>query len=238
MLFGIKRKPEIDNDRIKVNTSTITTFIGTDCVFEGKLSTKASVRIDGTVIGDIRTEGVIVLTKTGKVVGTIEAESIIVAGVIEGNMSIRDKVNVEPSGEIYGDIVTSKFVIDEESIFQGNCIMNRDGEYIPVTPYNKDKKKSEENSTEEKNESEVKEVKKYKKNRRRKTKNVESKPEEKEVENTASDSKTEEENSKPEEVLDDEIEISDIDELHGDEGNTKKKTTTTSKSLNVEIEES
>lgn len=169
MFFGKNKKSDKDNDRIKVNTSTITTFIGVDSVFEGKVTTKASIRIDGTVIGDIRTEGVVVLTKSGKVVGTIEAENIIVAGVIEGNMSIRDKVNVEPTGEIYGDIVTSKFVIDEESIFQGNCIMNRDGSYIPVTPYVKDEKKEEEK--EEDKEPEVKETKKDKKNRKNKAKN-------------------------------------------------------------------
>lgn len=134
-----KKKEKISEDKIQVNTSTITTFIGIDSVFEGKLSTKASLRIDGVVVGDIRCDGIVILTKSGKVTGTIEAESIIVAGTIEGNMSIRDKVNVEPSGKIYGEIITKKFVISEEAIFQGNCIMNRDGEVIPVTPYGENK---------------------------------------------------------------------------------------------------
>lgn len=240
MFFGKNKKSDKDNDRIKVNTSTITTFIGVDSVFEGKVTTKASIRIDGTVIGDIRTEGVVVLTKSGKVVGTIEAENIIVAGVIEGNMSIRDKVNVEPTGEIYGDIVTSKFVIDEESIFQGNCIMNRDGSYIPVTPYVKDEKKEEEK--EEDKEPEVKETKKDKKNKAKNDNKSESEVKDKEEEDakeqtdeklddaTKSDSEKEEsddaeaedksEDSDEDESeaddaeeLDDEIEISDIDEL-------------------------
>ena len=243
MFFGKNKKSDKDNDRIKVNTSTITTFIGVDSVFEGKVTTKASIRIDGTVIGDIRTEGVVVLTKSGKVVGTIEAENIIVAGVIEGNMSIRDKVNVEPTGEIYGDIVTSKFVIDEESIFQGNCIMNRDGSYIPVTPYVKDEKNEEEKEKDK--EPEVKETKKDKKNRKNKAKNdnkseseVKDKEEEDakeqtdekldddskadpekeesddaEAEDKSEDSDEDESEADDAEELDDEIEISDIDEL-------------------------
>ena len=131
MFFNRKKKEDkyiANDDRIKVDTTTITTMVGVDTLIEGTLKTKSSIRINGTIIGDVRADGIVVLTKTGKIVGTIEAESIIVAGVVEGNMSIRDKVNVEATGEIYGDVITKKFVIDEESIFQGNCIMNRIGQ--------------------------------------------------------------------------------------------------------------
>lgn len=156
MFFNRKKKEDkyiANDDRIKVDTTTITTMVGVDTLVEGTLKTKSSIRINGTIIGDVRADGIVVLTKTGKIVGTIEAESIIVAGVVEGNMSIRDKVNVEATGEIYGDVITKKFVIDEESIFQGNCIMNRDGKVIPVPPYIKDsEKKAEEDKSEDKKE--------------------------------------------------------------------------------------
>ena len=157
MFFNRKKKEDkfiANDDRIKVDTTTITTMVGVDTLIEGTLKTKSSIRINGTIIGDVRADGIVVLTKTGKIVGTIEAESIIVAGVVEGNMSIRDKVNVEATGEIYGDVITKKFVIDEESIFQGNCIMNRDGKVIPVPPYIKDsEKKAEEDKSEDKKEN-------------------------------------------------------------------------------------
>ena len=72
-------------------------------------------------------------TKTGSnykhYVDNRMAENIVVAGVVEGNMQIREKVNVEPTGEIYGDITTKSLLIDEESVFQGNCYMNRE---VPV----------------------------------------------------------------------------------------------------------
>ena len=156
MFFNRKKKEDkyiANDDRIKVDTTTITTMVGVDTLIEGTLKTKSSIRINGTIIGDVRADGIVVLTKTGKIVGTIEAESIIVAGVVEGNMSIRDKVNVEATGEIYGDVITKKFVIDEESIFHGNCIMNRDGKVIPVPPYIKDsEKKAEEDKSEDKKE--------------------------------------------------------------------------------------
>lgn len=233
MFFSKKKKEEVQNandDRIKVDTSTITTMIGADTVLEGKLVTKASVRITGTVIGDVRADGVVVLTKTGKIEGTIEADSIIVAGVVKGNMSIRDKVNVEATGEIYGDVITKKFVIDEESIFQGNCIMNRDGKIIPVPPYVKEsEKKDDEDKKEDKAEEKDDDKKDAKEEVDKKEKSeekadskdkdaedAEEKVEEKEESESEDSEKDDDEESK-EESKDDESDDNESDESEDDE---------------------
>ena len=54
------------------------------------------------------------------------AENIVVAGVLDGNLTIKDKTNIEPTGEVYGDINTARILIDEQSVFQGKCNMNID----------------------------------------------------------------------------------------------------------------
>ncbi|MBO4903531.1 MAG: polymer-forming cytoskeletal protein [Lachnospiraceae bacterium] len=122
-MFGFTKERD---DKINLNNYTITTIVGADTVVEGTIITKSSVRIDGTLIGGVSAEGVVILSKNGKIKGNIMAENIVVAGVVEGNMQIREKVNVEPTGEIYGDITTKSLLIDEESVFQGNCYMNRE----------------------------------------------------------------------------------------------------------------
>lgn len=122
-MFGFNKERD---DKINLDNYTITTIVGSDTVVEGTIITKSSVRIDGTLIGGVSAEGVVILSKNGKIKGNIMAENIVVAGVVEGNMQIREKVNVEPTGEIYGDITTKSLLIDEESVFQGNCFMNRE----------------------------------------------------------------------------------------------------------------
>ena len=247
MFFNRKKKEDkyiANDDRIRVDTTTITTMVGVDTLIEGTLKTKSSIRINGTIIGDVRADGIVVLTKTGKIVGTIEAESIIVAGVVEGNMSIRDKVNVEATGEIYGDVITKKFVIDEESIFQGNCIMNRDGKVIPVPPYIKDsEKKAEEDKSEDKKEQKNAD-KSDKKDKADKSdeKDIETKEEKKELKEAKESEQEEKEDDSDTKDVDDTLIIADINEIEavddipasdGDiEGNYVKK----SKSLSVEIE--
>lgn len=117
-----------DDGKVKVSNAQISTFIGEDTTIEGKIITKSSLRIDGVVIGGVIAEGTVVLTESGQIQGNVMAENIIVSGVVDGNMEIRDKVNIEPTGEVYGDITTNRILVDEQSVFQGKCNMNRDKE--------------------------------------------------------------------------------------------------------------
>lgn len=117
-----------DDNKVRVSNAQISTFIGVDTTVEGKLITSSSVRIDGTIIGGVIADGTVVLSQSGQIQGNVIAENIIVSGVVDGNMEIRDKVNIEPTGEVYGDITTRKILVDEESVFQGKCNMNRDKE--------------------------------------------------------------------------------------------------------------
>jgi len=115
-----------DDNKVKVNQTSISTFVGADTKIEGTLITRSSVRIDGAVVGGVVADGTVVLSQSGQIDGNIIAENIVVAGVVDGNITIKDKTNIEPTGEVYGDINTSKILIDEQSVFQGKCNMNID----------------------------------------------------------------------------------------------------------------
>ena len=115
-----------DDNKVKVSQTSISTFIGADTKIEGTLITHSSVRIDGAVAGGVVADGTVVLSQSGQIDGNVIAENIVIAGVIDGNIQVRDKTNIEPSGEVYGDINTSKILIDEQSVFQGKCNMNID----------------------------------------------------------------------------------------------------------------
>ncbi len=115
-----------DENKVRINETSISTFIGIDTKVEGTLITHSSVRIDGTVVGGVVADGTIVLSQNGQIQGNVIAENIIVAGVVDGNLTVKDKTNIEPTGEVYGDINTSRILIDEQSVFQDKCNMNID----------------------------------------------------------------------------------------------------------------
>lgn len=115
-----------DDNKVRVSQTSISTFVGADTKIEGTLITHSSVRIDGTVVGGVVAEGTIVLSQSGQIDGNVIADNIVVAGVVDGNLTIKDKTNIEPTGEVYGDINTARILIDEQSVFQGKCNMNVD----------------------------------------------------------------------------------------------------------------
>ncbi len=140
-----------DDNRVKVSQTSISTFIGADTKLEGTLITRSSVRIDGTIVGGVVADGTVILSQNGQIQGNVIAENIVVAGVLDGNLTIKDKTNIEPTGEVYGDINTSRILIDEQSVFQGKCNMN-----VDRTKSKKGKLKLREIPAEDKSASEAK----------------------------------------------------------------------------------
>lgn len=100
------------------------TIIGAGTVVEGVLKASASTRIDGTVNGDITSEGVVVIANEGVVNGNITAVDVKISGTVKGNLTISGKTELVSNGKLIGDIKTGSLSIDETAIFQGNCKMN------------------------------------------------------------------------------------------------------------------
>ena len=100
------------------------TIIGAGTVIEGVLKASASMRIEGTVNGDITSEGVVVIANEGVVNGNITAVDVKISGTVEGNLTIVGKTELIANGKLTGDIKTGSLSIDETAIFQGNCKMN------------------------------------------------------------------------------------------------------------------
>jgi cytoskeletal protein CcmA (bactofilin family) len=83
-----------------------------------------SMRIDGTVIGDIIIDGVINLSETGVIDGNINAGSARVAGRVVGNITCRNVLHLAGTCEVIGDVETTTFIVDDGAAFSGLCSTN------------------------------------------------------------------------------------------------------------------
>jgi cytoskeletal protein CcmA (bactofilin family) len=107
----------------KKRAERIDSIIGHHVYFEGILSSKESLRIDGRVKGKVECEGSVVIGSEGKVEGEILADNVFIAGELTGNATARNKLEITEKGKVYGDITTAKLVVDPEVIFEGKCRM-------------------------------------------------------------------------------------------------------------------
>ncbi|MCL2216892.1 MAG: polymer-forming cytoskeletal protein [Defluviitaleaceae bacterium] len=80
-----------------------------------------SMRIDGTVIGNIDIDGVLNLSDTGRVDGNISAGSTRIAGRVFGNVSCRNVLHLASTADVRGDITTTTLIIDDGASLTGSC---------------------------------------------------------------------------------------------------------------------
>jgi cytoskeletal protein CcmA (bactofilin family) len=94
---------------------------------DGKITTEGSIRLDGKFVGDLVARGNAAVGPTGTVEGTIMAENVSVAGVVQGSIRANNKLILEAKSAIRGDIHAATLVIDEGARFDGNCAMSGEG---------------------------------------------------------------------------------------------------------------
>ncbi len=104
----------------------ITTIIGNGAECNGDFNAEGSIRVDGTIQGNVTVSGTLIVGVSGYINGDVNASVVIVGGEINGNVNAPDKMELTSTARMIGDIVTTTIVIDERAVFQGNCNMNQD----------------------------------------------------------------------------------------------------------------
>ena len=105
----------------------ISSVIGADMVIEGDVRAKEAVRVEGKVTGDVETEGALIISAGGSVKGNVKGSSIIIGGSLEGDLCSGGRTEVASTGKVIGNIRTKSLVVDENAVFQGQCVMNTEG---------------------------------------------------------------------------------------------------------------
>lgn len=98
-------------------------LIGSGTVVEGKITTEGSIRIDGTMVGDVLAKANAAIGSTGVLKGTLSAKNVSLAGRVKGTVMASEKLILESKSVLQGDIKSSKLVVDEGALFEGQCSM-------------------------------------------------------------------------------------------------------------------
>jgi len=111
---------------------TFGSIIGSDLEIFGSLLATKSLRIDGTVVGDIKTKAgadvCIALGRTGLVQGNISGVRVLVAGRVEGNVLATERVELHSGADVHGDIIYAQIGIEQGARLSGllSKIINED----------------------------------------------------------------------------------------------------------------
>ena len=101
----------------------LNTLIGKGSVLEGKLTVNSNLRVDGKIIGDVKTTDSLVIGKQGEVEGEIIAKNAVVGGKVLGKINASGKVVLESNAIFKGEMKAARLVIDDGAVFDGQCTM-------------------------------------------------------------------------------------------------------------------
>ena len=101
----------------------LTAFIDQGSSFEGKLSFKDTVRIDGHFSGQITSENTLVVGETGVIEADIRSQTVIVSGTIHGNVTAAKRVVLHKTARLDGDVETPSMVMEEGAVLNGKLNM-------------------------------------------------------------------------------------------------------------------
>lgn len=90
----------------------------------GDLESSGVVKIDGIVEGSIRGARQVLLGRSGTVQGDIHADEAVLAGKVIGTVVAAERVEVQSTCRIDGDIHTKSIVVLEGGIINGNVRMD------------------------------------------------------------------------------------------------------------------
>ena len=112
----------------KNNTSSLGSIMSQDIEINGDINISGDMIIYGKIYGNINSTGVINTAKGSIIKGHIEAKKIFISGTITGNLDIKNKVVIESSGTLNGNIKASIITIEEGANFDGMCNMLKSNE--------------------------------------------------------------------------------------------------------------
>jgi cytoskeletal protein CcmA (bactofilin family) len=103
----------------------LTAFIDQGSEFEGKLSFKDTVRIDGAFRGEISSENTLVVGESGEIEATINSITVVISGSVVGDIFATKQIVLHKSARVQGDLHTPSVVIEEGALFNGTLDMSK-----------------------------------------------------------------------------------------------------------------
>jgi len=102
-------------------------IIGAKTVLKGDITGEEDVLVEGTVEGTIRIGRDLRVGPGGCVKATVSAQSIVVAGEVIGDCHAAQRVHLEATGRLTGNIRAPRVIIVEGATFKGNSDMSPRG---------------------------------------------------------------------------------------------------------------
>lgn len=99
------------------------TVVGANVKLIGTLSDANDIVIHGRIEGEVISNQAINISETAFIKGPISGEIVTIAGKVRGSITATGKLEILPTGKVFGSITSKDISIRSGAIFVGKCTM-------------------------------------------------------------------------------------------------------------------
>ncbi len=103
----------------------VMSIVGAGMTVEGDCETDGSLRIEGTIRGDVRAGRSVAIGKDGLLEGGIYTQDAVIAGRVLGAVYAESYLELQATSEISGEIQTRRMKVEDGAMFQGQVAVGR-----------------------------------------------------------------------------------------------------------------
>ena len=120
-IFPSINVPDEDEDQTyRYTYQDAETIIAESITLSGNINGLSSVRIDGTLNGNISVSHYVVVGATGVVNGDISASGVLISGRVQGDIISNGTVTLTTLAQVVANIQAPSLIAEEGSKFRGN----------------------------------------------------------------------------------------------------------------------
>ena len=124
-MFKKREEPAQDQAPAPIQ-SRVTSILGEGTSWKGEITGKGGIRIEGLFEGTIDLDGLIIVSRTGRVESElIKADSVIVGGSVRSDIEA-NRVEIRSTGKVWGDVKAARFTTEEGAYLRGKIQMEEE----------------------------------------------------------------------------------------------------------------
>lgn len=100
-------------------------LIGNGTVIKGDIDSSGDIRIDGQLIGNLKSNGKVYVGQSGVLEGELKCKQAEIAGTVKGKIKTEELTALKSTSKVEVELTTKQLLIEVGAIFTGQCIMNQ-----------------------------------------------------------------------------------------------------------------
>jgi cytoskeletal protein CcmA (bactofilin family) len=102
------------------NGGTNVVMLGPRDTLHGRLEIHGDLKIAGTVEGELKASGDVLIDSTATVQASVEGSNVSVRGQVNGSVTARRRLTLGGSGKLNGDVKVSRLTVEDGATLNGN----------------------------------------------------------------------------------------------------------------------